>query len=381
MRGRSALVAIGLLGLCLRLSACGYDYDALKGHGGGQGGGGPALGTGGLAVQTGTGGSAQTGRGGSVGPASGGADGTGASGGLGAAGQSGTGGLAGQGGSPPTPRAGTGGQASTGGAGGARSTGGTSGAAGTRATGGSSGAAGTRASGGSSGAAGSIGGRGGSTSPLPPPYASYPFEQTAGPDIADVSGNGHGGTVTGSVTFGTGIVGKDLKLDGAAANYVRLPAGLVATLTDITVAFWVRPRLDANASTQWQRVFDVGVDTNRYMFFTCVSSTKVARFGITTGGNTNEQRLDATTALPGGTWTHVAIVLGPSGGVLYLNGVAANTNPGLTLKPVNLGTTANDFFGRSQFTADPGFDGELDEFRIYAAALTAAQIADVYAQR
>jgi hypothetical protein len=34
----------------------------------------------------------------------------------------------------------------------------------------------------------------------------------------------------------------------------------------------------------------------------------------------------------------------------------------------------NDWLGRSQFPADDGFTGTFLEFRIYAVALTAAQI-------
>jgi hypothetical protein len=40
----------------------------------------------------------------------------------------------------------------------------------------------------------------------------------------------------------------------------------------------------------------------------------------------------------------------------------------------------NNWLGRSQFTPDPGFAGTYDEFRIYSAALTDAQIAASFAK-
>jgi hypothetical protein len=65
-------------------------------------------------------------------------------------------------------------------------------------------------------------------------------------------------------------------------------------------------------------------------------------------------------------------------GILYQNGVAVGTNVGMTIKPSNLGSTANNYLGKSQF-ADPYFNGLLDEFRIHSVALSAAEIAASYA--
>ncbi|HVV48199.1 MAG TPA: LamG domain-containing protein, partial [Polyangia bacterium] len=256
-----------------------------------------------------------------------------------------------------------GGRPSTGGTGGT-STGGTGGT-GTGGTGGTAGKAGTGGAGGQS---------------LPPLFAYYPFDQTAGPSIPDATGNGHDGTLAGTATFPAGVIGDALDLPGAAADYVTLPSALLQTLTSVTIAVWVNVHTDH----AWQRVFDFGSSTNVYMFFTPHNGTSnVARFAITTSGNssTSEQRLDAAAILPVGTWTHVAIVLGTGGGTLYINGAAVATNAALTLRPSDLGATTNDWLGRSQFTPDPAFDGQLDDLRIYASALSAAQITTIFAAR
>jgi uncharacterized protein len=159
-----------------------------------------------------------------------------------------------------------------------------------------------------------------------------------------------------------------------------LPGALLQTVTSVTITLWVNVRADQ----AWQRVFDFGSSTNVYMFLTPhAGGTSVARFAISTSGNatTSEQRLDAPGILPVGTWTHVAIVLGTGGGTLYINGAAAGTNAALTLRPADLGAAANNWLGRSQFTADPSFNGQIDELRIYASALTAAQIMTIYNAR
>ena len=74
-------------------------------------------------------------------------------------------------------------------------------------------------------------------------------------------------------------------------------------------------------------------------------------------------------------------MLGAGGGTLYINGAVVGTNAALTLRPTDLGATTNNWIGRSQFTADPYFNGQIDELRIYASALTAGQITTIYNAR
>ena len=47
----------------------------------------------------------------------------------------------------------------------------------------------------------------------------------------------------------------------------------------------------------------------------------------------------------------------------------------MTLTPASLGTTTQNYLGRSQFAADPHLTATLDDFRIYSEALTTADIA------
>ncbi len=326
--------------------------------------------------------------------AAGGATGTGGAGGanVGGGGLANTGGAGGGsvgGGAGRTNSGGAGGQTNTGGAGGANA-GGIGGQTNTGGAGGvnvggnggsTTGGVGGTSSGGVGGATGGVGGAssggaGGQT--LPPLFAYYPFDQTAGPTIPDASGNGHGGTLAGTATFPAAVVGNGLSLPGVSGDYVTLPGALLQTVTSVTIALWVNVRADQ----AWQRVFDFGSSTNVYMFLTPhAGGTSIARFAISTTGNATEQRLDATSVLPLGTWTHVAIVLGAGGGTLYINGAAVGTNAALTLRPADLGAAANNWLGRSQFTADPSFNGQIDELRIYASALTAAQITTIYNAR
>ena len=257
----------------------------------------------------------------------------------------------------------------TGGAAGKTSAGGTAGSN-------SSGTGGLAGSAGNSGTSG--GSAGGAAQILPAPFAHYRFDQSGGPAIPDTSGNGHNGTLAGTATFPAGVIGNALGLPGVSGDYVALPGSLLRTVTSVTIALWVNVHTDKI----WQRVFDFGSGTDFYMFLTPhAGGTTIARFAISTSGYANEQRLNAPGVLALGTWTHVAIVLGSDGGTLYINGAVAATNAALTLRPADLAAMPNVWLGRSQFTADPAFDGQIDDLRIYSSALTAGQITTIYTSR
>jgi hypothetical protein len=45
-----------------------------------------------------------------------------------------------------------------------------------------------------------------------------------------------------------------------------------------------------------------------------------------------------------------------------------------TVLPKDLGVTTNNWLGRSIYTADPYFNGAIDDFRIYDRALSEAEV-------
>jgi hypothetical protein len=218
-------------------------------------------------------------------------------------------------------------------------------------------------------AAGAVDGEGGSdggdvTAGL---IVYYPFDETSGTTAADVSGNGHTGTLHGGATWAAGHRAGAVSLDGNN-GYVSLPNGILSTTSNFTIATWVRLNTIAN----WMRVFDFGTGTNTYMFLTAESGNGM-RLAITTNGFGNEQRIDGP-SLATGAWAHVAVTLNGSLGTFYVNGASAATNSAMTLNASSLGVTTQTWLGRSAFNNDPYLDGLLDDFRIYNRALTPAEV-------
>jgi hypothetical protein len=331
---------------------------------------GPPAGTGGAAVDVGhdvpIGGSGGAALDAAFDNATGGRGGTTASGGT-TTGRGGTGGTS-------TGRGGSGGTTSSGGA----RTGGSSGSGGAR-TGGTTGTGGSGSGGTTSpvcsGQAATDAGAGGLTVGL---VAYYPCESATGTTLPDQSGNGKDGILvtgtggTAGYSFGTGKVGNALDFVVASKGYAKLPAGLLANTCEATVATWVY----VNNNVNWQRIFDFGKDQTVYMFLaTTNGTTSKLRFAISISGNgAGEQVMDGQAALPTAAWHHVAVVLGPSGGILYLDGAQVGANPTMTLRPADLANPPNYYIGKSQFTADPTLDGNVDEFRIYNRALSPTEI-------
>ncbi len=210
------------------------------------------------------------------------------------------------------------------------------------------------------------------TAPLPTLVHRYSFGESGGNSVVDSVG---GPAWTGTLPASGTLSGGQLTLASASSQYSSLPAGIVATLTNFTIEAWVK----LNSTANWARIFDFGNSTTSYMFLTPQNgSTARLRFGITTNSSGGEQQITGSAALTTGVWHHIAVTRNGLTGILYQNGVAVGTNNAMTIKPSNLGSTVNNYLGKSQWP-DPYFNGLLDEFRIHSVALSAAEIAASYA--
>lgn len=201
-------------------------------------------------------------------------------------------------------------------------------------------------------------------------HAHLKFDESSGTNAVDSTGNGWTGTLVNGPLRVAGISGNAVDLDGTN-DHVRLPTGIVNGLTKTTIATWVH----LDTLVNWTRIFDFGSSTSINMFLSPRSGiTNLPVFALTTSGNGGEQRINSSVAFPVNVWTHVAVTLNGSIGILYINGVEVGRNNGMTLSPSSMGATTINYIGRSQYN-DPYLNGRIDDFRIYDSALSPAEVA------
>ncbi len=203
--------------------------------------------------------------------------------------------------------------------------------------------------------------------------AYYTFEGDAKDSIG-----GSTGTLN-SVTFSDSLAGqgKAATFNGTT-SYVDLGASvgnLMSTLTNATFAVWV----NVPAVSAWERAFDFGnaVTTGNpqvYMYMSPFGSAN-PRFAYTIASNTAEAGVTAPNAIAVG-WHHLTGVVDAAAMnvSLYVDGRLAGTSGTVTLLPKDLGKTANNYVGRSQWP-DPYLTGSVDELRIYNRVLSAGEVA------
>ena len=190
--------------------------------------------------------------------------------------------------------------------------------------------------------------------------AFYPFSTDASEHM-DL----YGGTLLdGAAIVSDDALGKVLELDGS--GYVRLPDP-VANCS--SVAAWVK----WDGGADWQRIFDFGAGTTNYMFLSPKAWDAGMRFAIREDFGA-EQVVETSWALPTNTWCHLAVTLDGEQGVLYMNGEAVASNR-VSIRPWELLARSN-YIGKSQWP-DPGFEGRIASFRVFAHALTPAEVREV----
>ncbi|MBR5149440.1 MAG: RICIN domain-containing protein [Bacteroidaceae bacterium] len=151
-------------------------------------------------------------------------------------------------------------------------------------------------------------------------------------------------------------------------DYLKLPYH-AGDMKEMTFAAWVK----SNSTSAWQRIFDFGNGEGEYLFLTPTNGSKM-RFEIKKGGVT--QGLDATTTLGTGTWKHIAVTIGTNEVAIYINGVKNASTTGITLRPSDV-APAISYLGRSQFVADPAFNGMMSDVRLYNYALSADEVKNI----
>jgi hypothetical protein len=174
------------------------------------------------------------------------------------------------------------------------------------------------------------------------------------------------GTLVNGTGFASGKVGQAFAFDGVD-DRVSIPENAI---TDIS-------RMAAWTIEAW--VFPVHFNTANATIYSEGNWAASLGLQVTTGRLeswiNNSNKIIADTALKVGTWNHVAMTYGASGRRFYVNGYPAGQGSAPTISGDNGGAAIGDV------TSLPGgsrFPGSIDEVAVYARALAANEIAQIY---
>ncbi|MEW2398979.1 family 43 glycosylhydrolase [Streptomyces sp. NPDC046862] len=210
----------------------------------------------------------------------------------------------------------------------------------------------------------------------------YDFDETGGSIARDSSGHGYHGTYVHTPEFGTGVKDGSFKMSGGSSSsttspYVRIPNGVLKDADSVTVSTYAKWKGGDNF--QW--LFGLGPDSDKYLFATPSNGGSSLYSAITKASWSAESKLTGP-QLPVGEWKHVTVTLNGATqtAVLYVDGIQVARATGVTTKPSELYDPSkgySGYIGRSLYSADPYFGGEVDDFRIYNRALSPAEVLEL----
>lgn len=179
------------------------------------------------------------------------------------------------------------------------------------------------------------------------------------------------------------VNGQGMQLDGTAGTYVDLPAGIISNYDGVTIEAWAS---FGNEPT-WAYLFAFG-DTDPYgdgengFWFTPHSNFSDYRLLLSDAtGQSDEYVVSEPGFLDGETMQQVVAEIDLDNGsyeALYVNGVKLGERSDVPFGQAAL-HDAHSYIGKSAYSWDPAFVGSVNEVRVYAGRMTAAEAAASYA--
>ncbi|MFQ6036510.1 MAG: LamG-like jellyroll fold domain-containing protein, partial [Sedimentisphaerales bacterium] len=204
----------------------------------------------------------------------------------------------------------------------------------------------------------------------------FPFEGSG--DVAeDASGNGNDGKIVGAERV-PGKYGKGIAI-GKKDQYVEISNVLQPAAT---IAFWFKPNW-AGSDPETYRLFDANTGAIYYMIGKGKETGgRQTTFGFyledASDADFQDWQIPATDAIPSaGQWYHIATTWDFDAGnaFFYINGEEVGSVPGLgQFPPLNANPKIGFNVGTGYMPAHNGADGIIDEFAIFARALTVQEI-------
>ena len=186
-----------------------------------------------------------------------------------------------------------------------------------------------------------------------------------------VSGSPAGMTTAVTCTAGDLVgAGNALTSSTSVPAYGTIPDLKLAQYSGFTVQAWFN---SSNIGSSWQRIIDLGNGDGSDNIIVGINGSQLflSTFAGSTGYN-----FTAGPTLSSNTWYHVSAVFSGTTATLYINGQAQGSYS--SMPKLNNVARANNYWGLSNWSTDPVWQGQQDELRFWSRALTASEIAANY---
>jgi hypothetical protein len=196
--------------------------------------------------------------------------------------------------------------------------------------------------------------------------AAYSMDQGSGTSLADVSGTGNTGAISGATWSAGGKFGSALSFNGSGNIVTVADAASLDLTTGMTLEAWVQPSALGNA---WRTVLfketGGGMVYDLYANGTATVNRPTAEINIA-----GDKTVAGTAALATGAWTHLAATYDGANLRLYVNGTLVGTKA----QTGAIATSTGALRIGSNTVYSEHYAGLIDEVRIYNRALSASEI-------
>ncbi|MFA7171214.1 MAG: DUF2341 domain-containing protein [Candidatus Paceibacterota bacterium] len=196
----------------------------------------------------------------------------------------------------------------------------------------------------------------------------WKFSEGTGTTAYDTSGEGNDGTISGAdyTADKEGNANAALSFDGVD-DYVDCGNDESLNITDeITISTWVK----TSQSKNYQRISD---KLDVWQFYTYTTTGNLGSALYTSSGNYGDK--DSGKFIADGIWHNVILVYNGSYIRFYVDGIKT---PNEFSQTGTLNINTNDVYIGNRGTLDRGFQGSIDDVRIYNRALSEDEIEQLY---
>ena len=190
----------------------------------------------------------------------------------------------------------------------------------------------------------------------------WQMDQTSGTTATDASYCGRDGTLMNGASWTTsGKINEAVSLDGVN-DYVSLPNIINPANTDLTAAAWVK--MDATPGTYKVIIQQEGTHGRTWL-----ARRDNGKLYTYLGGT----EITSTATIPIGSWHHVAVTYDGTTVRLYVDGQQS----GLATRVME-SETGGMRIGYHKSDTTAGWNGVIDDVRVYGRALSSAEMLDLY---